>query len=56
MIPRIDHIGIAVESIEESRKLYEQLGLDWPDAFERATRTYLEAQLGLRIESPHPNS
>jgi methylmalonyl-CoA/ethylmalonyl-CoA epimerase len=28
MTPRIDHIGIAVESIEESRKLYEQLGLE----------------------------
>ena len=27
MIPRIDHIGIAVRSIDESRKLYEQLGL-----------------------------
>ena len=27
MIPRIDHIGIAVESIAESRKLYEELGL-----------------------------
>jgi methylmalonyl-CoA/ethylmalonyl-CoA epimerase len=28
MIPRIDHIGIAVHSIAESRKLYEQLGLE----------------------------
>ncbi len=28
MIPRIDHIAIAVESIEESRKLYEDLGLE----------------------------
>jgi methylmalonyl-CoA/ethylmalonyl-CoA epimerase len=27
MIPRIDHIGIAVHSIEEARKLYEELGL-----------------------------
>ena len=27
MIPRIDHIGIAVESIAEARKLYEELGL-----------------------------
>ena len=28
MIPRIDHIGIAVESIDEARKLYEELGLE----------------------------
>ena len=28
MTPRIDHIGIAVHSIDESRKLYEQLGLE----------------------------
>ena len=28
MIPRIDHIGIAVESIAEARKLYEDLGLE----------------------------
>ena len=28
MIPRIDHIGIAVESIEEASKLYEELGLE----------------------------
>ena len=28
MIPRIDHIGIAVESIAEARKLYEELGLE----------------------------
>ncbi len=28
MIPRIDHIGIAVRSIAESRRLYEQLGLE----------------------------
>ena len=28
MIPRIDHIGIAVESIEEAAKLYEDLGLE----------------------------
>ncbi len=28
MIPRIDHIGIAVHSIDESSKLYEQLGLE----------------------------
>lgn len=28
MIPRIDHIGIAVESIDEARKLYEKLGLE----------------------------
>ncbi len=27
MIERIDHIGIAVASIEEARKLYEALGL-----------------------------
>ena len=27
MIRGVDHIGIAVESIEESRKLYEALGL-----------------------------
>lgn len=27
MIEKIDHIGIAVQSIEESRKLYEALGL-----------------------------
>ncbi len=27
MIKKIDHIGIAVRSIEESRKLYEALGL-----------------------------
>ena len=27
MIHRIDHIGIAVRSIEESRRLYEALGL-----------------------------
>lgn len=28
MIPRIDHIGIAVESIAEARRLYEELGLE----------------------------
>jgi methylmalonyl-CoA/ethylmalonyl-CoA epimerase len=28
MIPRIDHVGIAVESIDEARKLYERLGLE----------------------------
>jgi catechol 2,3-dioxygenase-like lactoylglutathione lyase family enzyme len=28
MIPRIDHIAVAVESIEESRRLYEDLGLE----------------------------
>ena len=28
MIPRIDHIGIAVESIAEARTLYEDLGLE----------------------------
>jgi methylmalonyl-CoA/ethylmalonyl-CoA epimerase len=28
MIPRIDHIGIAVRSIDEARRLYEQLGLE----------------------------
>ncbi|MFQ5350325.1 MAG: methylmalonyl-CoA epimerase [Thermoanaerobaculia bacterium] len=28
MIPRIDHIAIAVESIDESRRLYEDLGLE----------------------------
>ena len=27
MIKKVDHIGIAVRSIEESRKLYEALGL-----------------------------
>ena len=27
MIDKIDHVGIAVRSIEESRKLYEALGL-----------------------------
>ncbi|HXO19566.1 MAG TPA: methylmalonyl-CoA epimerase [Thermoanaerobaculia bacterium] len=27
MIRRVDHIGIAVESIEEARRLYEALGL-----------------------------
>ena len=27
MIPRIDHVAIAVESIAEARKLYEDLGL-----------------------------
>ncbi|MEM7350885.1 MAG: methylmalonyl-CoA epimerase [Acidobacteriota bacterium] len=28
MIERIDHIGIAVHSIEDSRRLYESLGLE----------------------------
>lgn len=28
MIDRIDHVGIAVRSIEESRRLYEALGLE----------------------------
>lgn len=28
MIPRIDHIAVAVESIEEARKLYQDLGLE----------------------------
>ena len=28
MIPRIDHIGIAVESIDDARRLYEDLGLE----------------------------
>ena len=28
MIPRIDHIGIAVESIAEAGRLYEDLGLE----------------------------
>ena len=28
MIPRIDHIAIAVESIDEARRLYEDLGLE----------------------------
>ena len=28
MIPRIDHVGIAVESIDEARRLYEALGLE----------------------------
>ena len=28
MIPKIDHVGIAVESIEEARGFYETLGLD----------------------------
>jgi methylmalonyl-CoA epimerase len=28
VIPRIDHVGIAVRSIAEARKLYEELGLE----------------------------
>ena len=28
MIPKIDHVAIAVESITEARKLYEELGLE----------------------------
>ena len=28
MIPRIDHVAIAVRSIDEARKLYEDLGLE----------------------------
>lgn len=28
MIPKVDHIGIAVRSIEEARRFYEALGLE----------------------------
>jgi len=34
-----------------ARRLYAQLGLDWPEEFERATLTHLERQLGLRIDA-----
>jgi hypothetical protein len=50
------HRRIAEAFLPAARVLHERLGLDWPDAFERATLTYLEGQLGLRIEPQHRNS
>jgi len=59
MIPRIDHIGIAVHSIEESRKLYEQLGLEVEEIEEvpqEGVRVALIACGESRIELLEPTS
>ncbi len=59
MIPRIDHIGIAVHSIEESRKLYEDLGLEVEaieDVPQEGVRVALIACGESRIELLEPTS
>jgi predicted nucleotidyltransferase len=45
------HRAMAEAFLPLARALHGKLGLDWPAAFERATLTYLERQLGLRIDA-----
>lgn len=43
------NIAIAEAFLPRARHVAGQIGLDWPDAFEAATRMYLERELGIRF-------
>jgi predicted nucleotidyltransferase len=45
------HRALAEAFLPAARALHARLGLEWPDQFEHATLSHLEAQLGLRIGS-----
>ena len=60
MIGKVDHIGIAVHSIEEARKLYEALGLhvehieEVPDEGVRVARGRFGARMSVALRNEGP--
>ncbi|MGB3313231.1 MAG: nucleotidyltransferase domain-containing protein [Albidovulum sp.] len=43
------NIAISEAFFPRARRIAARVGLDWPDAFETATRQYLERELGMRF-------
>ena len=43
------HVAIAEAFLPRARRIADQIGLDWPTAFEAATRQHLHRELGIRI-------